>query len=69
MFIRTLKELEQLGRIKSLVNNTTRSSRFLLAADGMGFSYNDNRVTKGRMLFFGTSITGKPTTSSPARGC
>ena len=47
MFIRTLKELEQLGRVKSLVNNTTRSSRFLLAADGMGFSYNDNRVTKG----------------------
>lgn len=47
MFIRTLKELEQLGRVKSLVNNTTRSARFLLAADGMGFSYNDNRVTKG----------------------
>lgn len=51
MFIRTLKELEQLGRVKSLVNNTTRSARFLLAADGMGFSYNDNRVTKGSDAF------------------
>ena len=47
MFIRTLEGLEAAGRIKLLVNDTTRSARFLTAADGMGFSYNDNRVTKG----------------------
>ena len=47
MFIRTLDELAAAGRIKSLVNDTTRSARFLTAADGMGFSYNDNRVSKG----------------------
>ena len=47
MFIRTLAGQEAAGRIKSLVNGTTRSVRFLTAADGMGFSYNDNRVTKG----------------------
>ena len=48
MFIRTLDELERLGRIKSpLVNDTFRSARFLTAADGMGYSYNENRVKKG----------------------
>ena len=47
MFIRTLEGLEAAGRIKLLVNNTTRSARFLTAADGMGFSYNDNRVARG----------------------
>ncbi|MFO0995573.1 MAG: ectoine synthase [Alphaproteobacteria bacterium] len=47
MFVRTLDELKSLGRIKSLVNGTTRSARFLTAADGMGFSYNENRVSKG----------------------
>src|SRR6186713_2069687 len=48
MFIRTLDELERLGRIKSpLANDTFRSARFLTAADGMGFSYNENRVKKG----------------------
>jgi L-ectoine synthase len=47
MFIRTLGGLETAGRIKSLVKGTTRSARFLTTADGMGFSYNDNRVTKG----------------------
>jgi L-ectoine synthase len=47
MFIRTLDELAAAGRIKSLVNDTTRSARFLTSADGMGFSYNDNRVSKG----------------------
>jgi L-ectoine synthase len=46
MFVRTLAELQAAGRIKLLVNGTTRSARFLTAADGMGFSYNDNRVTK-----------------------
>ena len=47
MFIRTLDQLKGMGRVKSLVNDTTRSARFLVAADGMGFSYNDNRVQKG----------------------
>jgi L-ectoine synthase len=47
MFVRTLEGLQATGMIKLLVNNTTRSARFLTAADGMGFSYNDNRVDKG----------------------
>jgi L-ectoine synthase len=47
MFVRTLEDLATAGMIKSLVNDTTRSARFLTAADGMGFSYNDNRVAKG----------------------
>ena len=47
MFMRTLDELAAAGRIKSLVNDTTRSARFLTRADGMGFSYNENRVSKG----------------------
>jgi L-ectoine synthase len=47
MFIRTLDELAAAGRIKSLVHDTTRSARFLTRADGMGFSYNDNRVSNG----------------------
>ncbi len=47
MFVRTLEGLQATGMIKLLVNNTTRSARFLTAVDGMGFSYNDNRVDKG----------------------
>ena len=47
MLIRTPEELKAMSRIKSLVNDTTRSARFLVAADGVGFSYNDNRVQKG----------------------
>jgi L-ectoine synthase len=47
MFIRTLDGLQAAGMIKLLVNDTTRSARFLTAADGMGFSYSDNRVEKG----------------------
>ena len=47
MFVHTLEGLQVAGMIKLLVNNTTRSARFLTAADGMGFSYNDNRVDKG----------------------
>lgn len=47
MFIRTLDELEKLGRIKFPVDGTFRSARFLTAADGMGYSYNENRVKKG----------------------
>jgi len=48
MLIRTLDELDKLGRIKSpLANDAFRSARFLTAADGMGYSYNENRVKKG----------------------
>jgi L-ectoine synthase len=47
MFIRTLEGLAASGMVKSLVNDTFRSARFLTASDGMGFSYNENRVTKG----------------------
>ena len=47
MFIRTFADRQAAGMVKVLVNGTTRSVRFLTAADGMGFSYNDNRVSKG----------------------
>lgn len=48
MFIRTLDELERLGRIRRpLGNDAFRSARFLTAADGMGYSYNENRVKEG----------------------
>jgi L-ectoine synthase len=44
MFVRTLDDVVAAGRVLSLVNDTTRSARFLTAEDGMGFSYNENRV-------------------------
>jgi L-ectoine synthase len=48
MFIRTLDELDKLGRIRlPLGNDTFRSARFLTAADRMGYSYNENRAKKG----------------------
>ena len=48
MFIRTLDELSKIGRIKSPMHDDSfRSARFLTAADGMGFSYNDNRARRG----------------------
>ena len=47
MFVRTLDELERLGRIKFPADGSFRSARFLTAADGMGFSYNENRVKAG----------------------
>jgi len=48
VFIRTLQELETLGRIRRpLGNDAFRSARFLTAADRMGFSYNENRVNQG----------------------
>jgi L-ectoine synthase len=50
MFIRTLDELEKLGRIKFPADDSFRSARFLTAADGMGFSYNENKVKKGTNL-------------------
>jgi L-ectoine synthase len=47
MFIRTLDALEAAGRVKVLGNGAVRSARYLTAADGMGFSFHDNRVAKG----------------------
>ena len=47
MFIRTLEDLAASSLVMSLLNGTFRSARFLTAADGMGFSYNDNHVTRG----------------------
>ncbi len=38
MFIRTLEELEKLGRIKFPADESFRSARFLTAADAMGRS-------------------------------
>ena len=50
MFMRTLDELERLGRIRFPADQSFRSARFLTAADGMGFSYNENRVKAGTDL-------------------
>lgn len=50
MFIQTLDGLEKLGRIKFPADASFRSARFLTAAEGMGFSYNENRVKKGTDL-------------------
>ena len=50
MFVRALDELERLGRIKSPPDASLRSARFLTAADGMGFSYNENKVGQGTGL-------------------
>ena len=50
MFVRTLDELKTLGRIKFPADESFRSARFLTAADGMGFSYNENRVKGGTDL-------------------
>ena len=50
MFVRTLEDLEKLGRIKFPADASFRSARFLTAADGMGFSYNENRVKQGTDL-------------------
>ena len=47
MFISTLEDVEAAGRVKVLVNDTTRSARFLTAAEGMGFSYHLNQVAAG----------------------
>ena len=47
MFVRTLDDLEKLGRIKFPADASFRSARFLTAADGMGFSYNENKVGRG----------------------
>jgi L-ectoine synthase len=47
MFVRTLDELTAAGRVLTLGGGTTRSARYLVAADGLGFSYNDNLIGKG----------------------
>jgi L-ectoine synthase len=47
MFVRSFEDRQKAGMVKSLVNNTTQSARFLTAADGLGFSYNENRIGNG----------------------
>lgn len=47
MFVRSFEDRQAAGMVKSLVNNTTQSARFLTAADGLGFSYNENRIGNG----------------------
>ena len=46
MFVRTLDEVEAAGRLKMLFDGATRSARYLTAADGMGFSFHANRVSR-----------------------
>ena len=46
MFIRTLDALAAAGMVKTVAGGT-HSGRYLTAADGMGFSYNDNRIAAG----------------------
>ncbi len=50
MFVTTLDDLGRLERIKFPADESFRSARFLIAADGMGFSYNENKVKKGTNL-------------------
>lgn len=47
MFVRSLDDRRAAGMVKSLANDTTQSARFLVAADGLGFSYNENRIGNG----------------------
>jgi quercetin dioxygenase-like cupin family protein len=47
MFVRSFEDRQAAGMVKSLVNNTTQSVRFLTASDGLGFSYNENRIGNG----------------------
>ncbi|MEM7171326.1 MAG: ectoine synthase [Pseudomonadota bacterium] len=50
MIVRTIEDLEKLGRIKFPADASFRSARFFTANDGLGFSYNENRVKKGTDL-------------------
>ena len=50
MIVRTLDDLKTLGRIKYPADKSFRSARFLTASDGMGFSYNENKVSQGTTL-------------------
>jgi L-ectoine synthase len=43
MFVRTPTDLEAAGRVLTLATGT-RSSRVVVAGDGIGFSYNDNYI-------------------------
>lgn len=47
MFVRTLDDLERLDRIKFPADGSFRSARFITADDGLGFSYNENKVQAG----------------------
>ena len=50
MIIRTLDDLRALDRIRFPADDSFRSARFVTAADGLGFSYNENRVRAGVTL-------------------
>ena len=50
MFVRILADVEAAGRLKVQWNATVRPARFLAAADGMGFSLHDNRVSPGEVI-------------------
>ena len=47
MFVRTLKDVEALGHLKTMFAGATCSARYLTANDGMGFSFHVNRVKAG----------------------
>lgn len=47
MFVRTVDELAAQGKTLTLVGGTTKATRLLTAADGLGFSYSDVRTAKG----------------------
>ena len=53
MFVRTLDDLVKAGMLKTPTAGT-RSARYLTAADGLGFSYNDNHIAARteRMLWY-----------------
>ena len=50
MLVRTLEQLEQMGRVRFPADASFRSARFFTADDAMGFSYNENRVRAGTEL-------------------
>jgi len=64
MFVQTLDELITAGKQKLFCDGALRSVRFLLKGDGMGFA-----VAPDWTRCSGTSITGRPTTSSPEKAC
>ena len=47
MFVRTPDDLAAAGRVVSLNNGAVTSARVITAADGIGFSYNENRIPAG----------------------
>lgn len=50
MLVRTIADLEQLGRIRFPADQSFRSARFFTADDSLGFSYNENAVKAGTDL-------------------